>query len=136
MRLFICVLSVLILTGCKASWHVKRAKKLDPTLFETSIEIERDTVKVEVPTVVEKIKRDTLVQVVNIDPITKYKTVIKYKITKDTIMIKCPDNEVITVVETKTETITLKPTFLEKAQWFAYALGGLVLFMGIKKLFF
>lgn len=131
MRLFIYVLSVSLLLGCSASRHIKIAKRKDPSLFEERVN--RDTVKLEIPTLVERIKIDTLVSVVKIDPITKYKTVIKYKITKDTIMIDCPDSEVITV--TKVETITIKPTFWEKLQWFAYALGGLVVFLGVKKIF-
>lgn len=134
MRLFICALSVSLLFSCKASWHIKQAKRKDPTLFTEKVEIERDTVTLEVPTLVEKIKIDTLVSVVKVDPITKYKTVIKYKITKDTIMIDCPDSEVITETITKVETIRIEPTFWEKLQWFAYTLVGLVVFLGVRKL--
>jgi hypothetical protein len=76
------------------------------------------------------------VELVQVDPITNIRTVIKYKIQNDTIMIDCPDNEVITVTETKIETITIKPTFWEKLQWFAYVLIGLVIFLGVKKIFF
>lgn len=128
-------LTVLLLSGCSASYHIKRAKRLDPSLFQTKTEIQRDTLVVEVPTVLERVKIDTLVELVQVDPITNIKTVIKYKIQNDTIMIDCPDNEVITVVETRIETITVKPTFWEKLQWIVYVLIGLVVFLGVKKVF-
>ena len=135
-RILTAFLSILLLSGCSASFHIKQAKRLDPSLFQTKTEIQRDTLIVEVPTVLERVKIDTLVELVQVDPITNIKTVIKYKIQNDTIMIDCPDNEVITVTETKIETITIKPTFWEKLQWFAYVLIGLVVFLGVKKIFF
>ena len=135
-RILTAFLAILLLTGCSASYHINKARKLDPSLFQTKTEIQRDTLIVEVPKILERVKIDTLVELVQVDPITNIKTVIKYKIQNDTIMIDCPDNEIITVIETKTETITIKPTFWEKLQWFAYVLIGLVLFLGVKKVFF
>ena len=126
-------LAVLVLGSCSASWHVRKARKLDPTLFEQTITTTTDTVTIEVPTVREKIQIDTLIEIVQLDPITNIETVIRYKIEKDSIFIDCPDNEVITVVETRTEVITLEPTFWQRVQWFAYSLGAVLVFVGIRK---
>ena len=130
------ILLVIILSSCSASWHVKRANKLDPSLFEVKTEIQRDTVTLEVPVVKEVVRLDTLVELVQVDPITKLRTIIKYKIQNDTIMIDCPDPEIVTVTEKVTETITIKPTLWEKAR---YGVIGLSVLMGLfllKKLVF
>jgi hypothetical protein len=134
-RILIAFLAIILLTGCSASHHIKRARKLDPSLFQARTEIERDTLIVEVPTVLERVKIDTLVEIVQIDPITNIETIIKYKIHNDTIMIDCPPSEIITETIIKVETITIKPTFWEKLQWFAYVLIGLIVFLGVKKVF-
>ena len=103
---------LLLLSGCSASWHIRKAQKKDPSLFV------RDTV----------VKVDTIwLEVAKIDTLFKYRydTV---EFTKDSIRVKyfhnyidslvyievdCPDSEVITKTNTVTETITLKPTIAD-----------------------
>lgn len=133
-RILIAILAIVLLSGCSASRLVKRAKRKDPSLFEQTIQIQKDTLIVEVQTVKEKIVTDTLVEIIQLDPITKKEVVIKYQILNDTIMIDCPDSEVVTVVETRTETITLEPTFWEKAQYGLYVVGAMIVVIGVIKL--
>ena len=119
------VLAAIILSGCSASNLVKRAERRDPSIFEETVRVETDTLVVEVEVVKEKIVFDTLVEIVQLDPITKKETIIKYRIQNDTIMIDCPDNEVVTVVEYRDKIISLKPTIKEKL------FGGVYLGIGI-----
>jgi len=119
------VLAAIILSGCSASNLVKRAERRDPSLFEETVRVETDTLVVEVEVVKEKIVLDTLVEIVQLDPITNKETIIKYRIQNDTIMIDCPDNEVVTVVEYRDKIISLKPTIKEKL------FGGIYLGIGI-----
>lgn len=135
MKHLITFLAIILLSGCSASWHVKKARKLDPTLFQTKTEIIHDTLKIEVPKVLDRVKIDTLVELVQVDPITNTEYIVKYKIQNDTVMIDCPDQEIVTITETKTETITIKPTFWEKVQWSLYILICLAVFLGVRKLF-
>lgn len=125
-RILIGLLAIILLSGCSASKLVKMARKKDPSMFVVETTVVKDTLIIEVPTVVDRVQIDTLVEIVQIDPITKIETIIKYKIQNDTIMIDCPDSETITEVITKTETITLQPTFWEKAQWGLYVGGALL----------
>lgn len=136
MRHLITILAIILLSGCSASYHIKKARKLDPTLFEAKVEIVHDTLKVDVPKFLDRVQIDTLVELVQLDPITNTEYVVKYEIRNDTIMIDCPDNEVVTITETKTETITILPTFWEKVQWSIYIIIALVVIIGVKKLFF
>jgi len=131
-----CVLSVLIFSACSASWHLKKARRLDPSSFKTDTLTQVDTVVIEVPTIIEKVRLDTLVEIVQIDPITKIETIIKYKIQNDTIMIDCPDNEVITITETVTNTIEIKPSFWDNLKYGFYMMIGLGVIFGVKKFFF
>ena len=134
MRHLTTILAIILLSGCSASWHVKRAMKLNPTLFKSKVEVVHDTLKVEVPKFLDRVKTDTLVEIIQVDPVTNTEYIVKYKIQNDTIMIDCPDNEVITVTETRTETITIKPTFWERVQWSIYIIIGLAVFLFIRKL--
>ena len=119
------ILAIIMLGGCSASNLVKRAERRDPSIFEETVRVETDTLVVEVEVVKEKIVLDTLVEIVQLDPITKKETIIKYRIQKDSIMIDCPDNEIVTVVEYRDKIITLKPTLKERG------LGGVYLGVGI-----
>lgn len=134
MKHLITILAIILLSGCSASWHIKKARKLDPTLFQAKVEIVHDTLKIEVPKVLDRVKIDTLVELVQLDPVTNTEYIVKYKIQNDTIMIDCPDNEVVTVTETKTEIVTIKPTFWEKVQWSIYIIIGLAVFLFVRKL--
>lgn len=128
-HVLIALLAIVLLTGCSASQLIRRAKNKNPDLFSTQTSIQIDTIIIEVPKILERIIVDTLVEIVKVDPITKIRTVIKYKIHNDTIMIDCPDQEVITNIITNTEIVTLEPTFKQKI------VGGLYIGIGILCLF-
>lgn len=130
--LIICVLS---LYSCSASQHLRIAKRKDPSLFVTQIDTVRDTIYVKVP------KIDTVFKY-SFDTVEYWqdKVFIKYHydtLTNDVfIEANCPDNEVITNNITTTETITIKPTLWESLQYSIYIIGGLIVVIGIKKIFF
>ena len=133
-RIIIGLLAIVLLSGCSASWHFRKARKLDSTLFTSDTVKVVDTLLIDVPVVSEKVLFDTLVQLVQVDPVTKIETVVKYRIQHDSIMIECPDKEVVTVVQTVVNTVEIKPSLMEKAQWFLYAIGVIVVVLGIRRL--
>ena len=132
--ILIAILAIILLSGCSASKLIKMAKRKDPSLFITKIDTVRDTIFIEMVSV------DTLFKY-NFDTVTYYQdsVYVKYHYSVEDslvyIEVDCPDQQIITETITEKETITIKPTFWEKLQWFAYALIGLVLFLGIKKIF-
>ena len=128
-HVLIVLLAIILFSGCTASNLVRRAKRKDPSLFTAQTSIQVDTMIVEVPKVSEIVRVDTLVEIVQVDPITLIETVIKYKIHNDTIMIDCPDQQIITEVITNTEIVTLEPTLKDKL------MGGVYIGLGIIGLF-
>lgn len=114
--------------SCSAYWHVRRAKKIDPTIFEIVETVKSDTVKIEVSkvdTVFSQV-RDTVIQYVQKDRSgneVKIKYLFNTKTDSVYIQADCPDQEVIT--NTKTETITINPTIWVKLK---YSLISLVVF--------
>lgn len=131
-RILIAFLAIILLSSCSARWHVKKAMKLDPSIFVTKIDTIRDTVYIEVASI------DTVFKY-NMDTVEFWRdsVYIKYHYSYEDslvyIEVDCPDNETITITNTITETITLKPTFLEKVQWFGYAVIAILLFMVVKR---
>jgi hypothetical protein len=122
-RILIALLALILLSGCSASWHVKRATRLDPTIFSLDSIVKIDTFIYEIPKVHETVRYDTLIEIQAVDPITLKEYIIKYEIRNDTIKIECPDTEVIFKEKIVKETIVLKPTFMQKIQWLLYAIG-------------
>lgn len=122
-------LAIILLSGCTASWHVKQALRKDPSLFVTRIDTIRDTVFIKVASI------DTVFKY-NFDTVEYYqdKVFIKYHydtLTNDVfISADCPDNEIVTNTVTKTETVTIKPTFLESAKYAIYLIV-VILFVGV-----
>jgi len=112
---------VLTLCGCSASWHVKRAMRLDPSLFTTKIDTVRDTIFIEIT------KVDTLFSY-EYDTVEMYLDSVYVKYHYDTlekkvfIEVDCPDSEIITETITKVETIVIKPSFWETIRYGVYAL--------------
>lgn len=106
---------LLLLSGCSANWHMKKALKKDPSIVEIKTVKVVDTVFIEV----EKI--DTLFKY-KFDTVTFWKDSIYVKYfyqTQDSLVyleVDCPDNEVITNTVTETKTIVIKPTLWEKIQ--------------------
>jgi hypothetical protein len=131
MTYFKAFLAILLLSGCSAQYHLRKAIKLDPTIIDTVVRY--DTVFVEVS------KVDTVFKY-NFDTVEYWqdKVFIKYHydtLTNDVyISVDCPDNEVITKEVTKT--IRIEPTLIEKAKYAGILLLIIALLAGLKKLFF
>jgi len=128
------VLAIVLLSGCSASRLVRMAKKKDPSLFTVQIDTIRDTVFIRVP------KVDTVFKY-NFDTVEYYQDKVFIKYHYDTltnevfIEADCPDDSIIVETITKTEMVTLEPTFMQKIQWFLYAIGLGVLLIFLIKLF-
>ena len=133
-RILSIVLAIVLLSGCSASRLVRMAKKKDPSLFTVQIDTIRDTVFIRVP------KVDTVFKY-NFDTVEYFQDKVFIKYHYDTltnevfIEADCPDDSIIVETITKTEMVTLEPTFMQKIQWFLYAIGLGVLLIFLIKLF-
>ena len=133
-RILSIVLAIVLLSGCSASRLVRMAKKKDPSLFTVQIDTIRDTVFIRVP------KVDTVFKY-NFDTVEYFQDKVFIKYHYDTltnevfIEADCPDDSIIVETITKTEMVTLEPTFMQKIQWFLYAIGLGVLLVFLIKLF-
>ncbi len=120
---FLIVVILLLLSGCSASWHVRKAQKKDPSLFVRDTVTTFDTVWIEVS------KVDTLFKY-QFDTVEFWKDSVFvkyfYQPIDSTVYIEvdCPDQQTITKTNTVTEVITLKPTFWQKVQ---YYIGGAII---------
>jgi hypothetical protein len=124
--IFAVALAVLyMLSGCSATWHIKRAEKKDPTLFVRDTVVRIDTIKITVA------RTDTLLKY-------KYDTV---EFVKDSIRIKyfhnfkdsavyidveCPECVQTAKTTSTTEIVQLKPT---KRQIWAHRGEGVIAFV-------
>lgn len=112
-----------ILSSCSASWHVKKARAKDPSLFET--QTIREVTPIEIPPAVFDFDCKQLMMPAKIElysptiitnPVTgetKIDTLLVYITTADTtgqvtMVVDCPDAEVIH--DTITETVFIKPS--------------------------
>ena len=116
---------ITLLSGCSASWHVKRAQKKDPSLFDTVRVVRVDTVWIE------SVRIDTLFKY-KFDTVKFWKDSVRIKYfyqVQDSLVyleVDCPDNEIITKTETITKVVTAGPTFWDKVQFVGVALLVLI----------
>lgn len=115
---------VLALTSCSASWHIRKAIKKDPTLFDTVTVVRTDTI------IIKDIQKDTIVQWrlnVRDSIIFKDKTKVVYRILTDSIEIDvdCPDQIIVKDSVFVNSTVTTKETFVNKVKslWWLFPLG-------------
>ena len=77
-NIFIVFIFGLILSGCSASWHVQRAKQLDPDIFNTKLETKIVNIKVPLDTTLkfhlkDKLYLDTLIDIRYIEKVVNNK---------------------------------------------------------------
>jgi hypothetical protein len=130
---FVIVVILLLLSGCSASWHVRKAQKKDPSLFVRDTVTTVDTVWIEVS------KVDTLFKY-QFDTVEFWKDSVFvkyfYQPIDSTVYIEvdCPDQQTITKTNTVTEIITLKPTLVQYLKAFIISLVVLAAIFFISKL--
>jgi hypothetical protein len=114
------IIAVCSLMSCsasqRASRHIRRAQKIDPTIFSsvTTTVTTRDTVYIDVPVVEfkDRLHRDTLIEYKQGETIVRY----RYTTKTDSLFIEadCPDTKEITETNTTTTDNTI---VLEKKWW-------------------
>ena len=149
MRLIFYIVAIVFFSSCSASWHIRKAIKKDPSLFDTTRTIVIR--KAEIPASEFSFNIDSLMKtrfsVIEIP--REYEMPVTGDLRKDTIYVRlrlssqdslqiqaevdCPDPEVIT--ETKITTITLEPTFWQKARHALVLLLVMVAIYGLIRLF-
>ena len=106
------VLSVLLLSGCSAEYHLKKAVKKDPSILKKDTVIVHDTTVL--PSVV---LRDT-VRLKEIDTLvlTKEKLNLKIVRVKDTFQIdaECKGDTIIKTIQVPIEIVS----YVEKDKWY------------------
>lgn len=129
----IILIVLLSLSGCSASWHVRKAQKKDPSLFV------RDTVEIVDTVWIEVSKVDTLFTY-KFDTVEFWKDSVFvkyfYQPIDSTVYIEvdCPDQQTITKTNTVTEIITVKPTLAQYLKVFIISLVVLAAIFFLSKL--
>ena len=111
--IFILVVLTLLVCSCSASWHVKKAIRKDPSIFNRDTITVIDTLVIEVP----KVDTSFVYQFDTVEfVIDNVRVRHHYDTLTNEVFIEadCPDQEVITKTETITERIVLKPTLWDK----------------------
>lgn len=133
----ITIILVALLCSCSAQWHLRQSIKKDPSIFDTTRQVKRDTTFIKVASVdtVFKQQRDTLIQYIQRDSIGREIRVKYLWNTKtDTVLvdIDCGDQKVIRETITETRTIKVEPTWrdvLKKYWWsLVIVIVGILLF--------
>lgn len=140
MRWLLFVVTVVLLAlwcSCSAQWHLRQSIKKDPSIFDTTRQVKRDTTFIKVASVdtVFKQKRDTVIQYIQSDSIGREIRVKYIWNTKtDTVMldVDCGDQKVITETVIETRTVKVEPTwrdYLKKYWWsLVIVIVGVLLF--------
>ena len=135
------IVLALLLSSCSGSWHLRRAIKKDPALFDSTSVVKIDTLRIKTERVDTAFiqQRDTVIQYIQQDnqgrPIE-----IRYRWNTKTdtveINVDCPDQEVITNTITNTNTVLVKPSIWQqiKSLWWLFVIiaGGFLLSKLIK----
>lgn len=125
-RAFIFVTVVILITllfSCSPTYHIKRARAKDPSLFEMKKEVVIDTVWKTVETVDTLFKYTTDTVFITKDSV-KIKYYYSYQDSLVYIEADCPDCPSVTRTETQTETVFIEPTFWDKLKWFLSGVVG------------
>ncbi len=121
------IILLLLISSCSGSWHLRKAIKKDPSLFDSTTVTKRDTLRLETLKVDTAFiqQRDTLIQYIQRDN-NGDSIQIRYRwnTKTDTVQIEvdCPDQEVITNTITKTNTVIVKPSIWQqiKRLWWLF----------------
>ena len=124
MRLFIILFYIVViwvLCSCSGAWHLRKAMKKSPELFD-SVRERVDTVLVKTPPteINHLVFRDTTVYVH--DTITN--TRISYRISKDcdSIQIECEPAPAKIITKTRDQFILVPPTLWDRIKYFVFFL--------------
>lgn len=116
---------LLLLSGCSATWHIKRAEKKDPTLFVRDTVVRIDTIKITVA------RTDTIFKY-DYDTVEFVKDSIRikyfhsYKDSAVYIDVECPECVQTAKTTSTTEIIQLKPG---KREIWGYRIEGVIAFV-------
>lgn len=124
----IVVAIMILLSGCSASWHIRRAQAKDPSMFSDTVRVEKiDTLIVEVPKIDTLFRqvRDTLIEYVQETVQGEVRIKYLWNTKTDSVFIEadCPDSEVVTkIVTEQLPPIVLEPTLWQRIEWLVYAM--------------
>jgi hypothetical protein len=121
----VALIVIYLLSGCSATWHIKRAEQKDPTLFIRDTVVRIDTIKIAVA------RTDTLFRF-KYDTVEFVKDSIRikyfhsYKDSAVYIDVECPECVQTAKTTSTTEIIQLKPG---KKQIWGYRIEGVIAFV-------
>lgn len=112
------LIAAIVLTGCSANWHLKRALVKNPALLTDGVVVETVTDTIEV--VVPELRVDTLHEW-SVDTVTTYVDRVRIRTKVDTVQrtvyvdVVCPSDTVY--VEHTTERTVIQPTVRKGVDW-------------------
>ena len=112
------IIAAVLLTGCSANWHLKRALVKNPALLTEGVVVETVTDTIEV--VVPELRVDTL-HAWSVDTVTSYIDRVRIRTKVDTVQrtvyvdVVCPADTVY--VEHTTERTVIQPTVRNGVDW-------------------
>jgi uncharacterized protein YcfL len=126
-------LTVFLLSGCSASWHLKQSKRHKLIAFQKGALIDRDTIWTEKEVITKQVVKDTVFTSIQGDTVYIQREHLKIKYVKiqgDSVFIegKClPDTVKVIVPTTITEVVHSGKSWM--SWWWMFLLAGL--FVGV-----